>query len=766
MPSPVSEVKPAAPSGAAQERDTPQVQAGPDATNQIKDLPSGHRRDFLDGRKTPVERDAVLLASDRPISRDFASELFNAGKSTIEGLASRAQSHAVDTSIQLFLGSHGIDAAQSRSIAEIATRIPAEQLAEVGLVLNKLATATPEERLDVLRGNHEKLGITRAQLDTTASALFEAGLGFVRDRTSLTHQEVKSMRELFQLNQSLAGKDGIFDRRDIASLSASLTVNDLKTLSEAHALVVGTIMSEVQREACAVAHATKRAHPDYQKAVDYSDFRFIFRNGPISRMVRQEAHNGIALGNAMANQGAREAVSQISANLANDFPDIAKVCTALETRNALAEHFGQSDASSNVEQQKAYTFFNQLAQRSPAEIFRKGSPDGTLYEQAQEHFLKLDREQIEGKITESLKAHRDLKGEARQTLDGIKRFLDLAANQDLREGITRQSLDGARHGEAMVQRVVDKTVLALNATRDAEGRHFQIPLGKLTGITEKCTGGRIGPVDALNEIRNQAIATGRELFIPLHSQDGATDALVKKFVDQGILRSEHLRSQENLQNFSAYEVQGKQYLGYLAKDASGKELFCYVDQTKSSTGSHFLVMSGEHQKAYKDAIAASGDRAGSPATLSLNDLARENYTHRIARQNMPHSASVGAAATVEAREEFLAKNHAAAFRYNGVDYLGYLTNDKQLALVGPDGKTSYIRDQGQKLAYYGALVRDDRVTAEVEALAAFSGGSGTIESSNPQRVTSQSQAPQYYAPQEQVYATPRHAQMRRGFRRL
>lgn len=695
----------------------PAQDAAPELDGQNVAAPgSDLRAQFLDNRQERAGA-RVALATAEPVA---SPSLLEAGAAALNGVTRKVESLVVDGAVEAYLSSHGISSEQSKAIADLASRIPAEQLKDLKVIIDKLSAASPEELAAWKeKGDISKLGISTEKLDKVADALFEAGLGYLKEKSSLTQAEVDGLRNLYRLNQAMAGSDGVFDRKDIASLSASLTTNDLKTLSEAQSLVMGTIMSQVQQEAYQTAHGIKNAHPDYQKAVSYQNFRFIFRNGPISTYVRQEARNGIALGNAMANQGAQQAVGQIAGNLSNDFPDIARAITALETRDALAKHLGEAQAVTHAERQKSYQFFQELGSKSPAQIFAPDAQGISLYDRAQEHFLRLNRADVESHISSSLKQYRDVQGEARRTLDGVNRFLTLAANQDLREGVTRGALESAQNAGVLVQRVVDKTMIAFNATRDEQGKHFQIPYTALSVIGEKMGSGQLSPIDGLKEIKKQAIETGQEIFLPTHSRDGRTDALVKKYVEQGILSPDNLRVRANQENFSVYEVNGREYLGYRAKDSQGKELFCYVDPTLRGGKSPFFIMPAQHQRAYQEALVLKPAEAAPVGQMTRNDLQQESYTVRVAQKYMPASTSIGEGTDPQTREAFLKENHGAAFRFKGIDYFGYVTKDNRLALVGPDGKPAFMQHSDQQAAFFAALVRDGRMTPELKGIAAF-----------------------------------------------
>ena len=126
--------------------------------------------------------------------------------------------------------------------------------------------------------------------------------------------------------------------------------------------------------------------------------------------------------------------------------------TALETRDKLLENANfQSDkkAATLEEQKEALKFYEELKSKSLAELSKKDDNGKSLLDDAEKHFMNLNRKGIEDDISSSLSKTRDISGSTKDALEQINRVLSLKANQDLRDGITKETLESAKNAETV-----------------------------------------------------------------------------------------------------------------------------------------------------------------------------------------------------------------------------------------------------------------------------------------------------------------------------
>lgn len=611
------------------------------------------------------------------------------------------------------------DPLQRQALAGVvAYASDSKSVASMVNVAARILDAQPEQMEALFNGKQaetlQQLGISQEQFDRAKETSLQGALGYLQEQAGLNQSEVDTLKKLYHLSETLKGADGKIDANDVMSLSASLTANDIDTLKKATGLVGDTLMAGVWKEAHERAHGIKNAHPDYQKAVRYSNYRGLFGG-----IIRGIARDGIAEGNARANAGAMCATQQIRNNLGDDFPELGKAMAAIEVRDKLlegAEFQSGSHTATAQEQTDAMKFYEGLKGKSLADLTQVNPQSGsTLLAEAEKHFMNLSRQALEDGVRASLAsssrsgpARGDIVGPVKDVVEQLNRVLSLKANQDLRHGVTQESLELARNAGARTETIINKVLASADVTRGADGLHYKLGFEQALGIMDRVAKGELAASEVASEMQQVAVASGERFFLTKNSNSGLTESTVAEFAKLGLIGDEHLRSKANQQNFAAYQVNGKTYLGYKAQDASGKEVMAYID--KHGQGPKYRFMDSAHQAAYQATLTGG---AQAPLRLDLADLQQENYTHKLARSYLPKEADQ------QRVENFVSANNAAAFRINGKDYLGYLTADGRPAYSNSEGKTFYINDEATKSAYYGALLREGSASKASERTTAF-----------------------------------------------
>ena len=567
---------------------------------------------------------------------------------------------------------------------------------------------------------------------------------------------------MYKLGNELAGKDGVFNQDDVATLAATLGVNDLDTLKDAKSMIQDQIMGTITQEAFAEAERQIKVNPEFARIGELLGAPARIRDGigeynsgrsqrnagaakladginqrnrhPIladlfanasSRIAQgrsQLAHadsrlaggenqifsgvnqynagvNTLENGKAQGRSLARDAINLLGNQVNGILDPLTRAGASVEVSRQLRQQL-QNDpkqaltAPSPQETNAALSFFRELSSKPLSKI------DSTVLEKAAEHHGNLTTQALRSHLEAGIdKNSRSLSEQTKATFRGVEKFLSIAANRDIRAGITKDNLETAQASKNVINGLVDKFEKAygLDSGLDAQSmiekyKNGELSLSELPETLTKQinSGSQNESVDIASRLLQGD--ANKEFFTSLDESKGAA--------------AEHLKSR----GIAGFKVGDQEYLGYTAKDSNGNTRRAYALKSGDETSYKYMDSDPKILAAYQKALGVEEPQAQkqAPVDSSKEALIDEYVKKGLIRQEELNDSS----------KEF------KVFEFQGQKFLGL--NDHYNAPTGKTNRPAYIMPDGTRMgiaghagklsAYKSALAsQDDIKTSQVPA---------------------------------------------------